>query len=90
MELFAALIWMIFGKLKRQAGNESNKLFEMSAVSSWLHLDTSSGRVDNLLKDKFKSVIKLNLEGSLGGIFLMTFDERLQAVTSIFLSSIIK
>ena len=49
MKFFLALILMIFGKLRRQFGNEMKELCEMSTVSSWLQLDTSSGSVDILL-----------------------------------------
>jgi hypothetical protein len=55
MKFFLALILRIFGKLRRQLGKEINELYEMSTVSSRLHLDTSSGRDDILLYDRFKS-----------------------------------
>ena len=58
MKFFLAIILMIFGKLKRQLGRFTNELFEMSTVSSWVHLEISSGSVDIRLWDKFNSVKK--------------------------------
>jgi len=80
MKFFLALILMIFGKLRRQSGNRMKELCEISTVSICSQVEISSGSVDILLYDKFKSVIKLNLVGNLGGIFVMTFEERLQDV----------
>lgn len=88
MKFFLALICVILGKFKRQLGNEMNELCEISTVSSWVHFEISSGSEDILLKDKFRSVMKLKFVGNFGGILVMTFDERLQAVNCV--SRIIK
>lgn len=85
MKLLLALMVVKACSWKRTGGRAAKELAEISTCCSWLQLTISGGKVDILLADRFSSVIRLKLRGSLGGILVMTLLLRLQVTRLVFL-----